>query len=510
MTNGETWGLYARVSSERQADDGLSIEAQLAALRTFASQRGWNAREFVDAGKSAWTENLDKRPQFKAMLDAARAGELKGIAVTHLDRFSRKLIVTLQVLGELGHLGVGFVSLENAAFDFSRPADRLLLAVLGAFAEYYSAELSRKIKRGLETRASKGLHVGSVPFGYCNGRCVDCRSKAETAERCERWGVLGKDAPLMLHPTDAEGVRLAFETYRTGNASYNDIADILNAAGYRSRTTRGRVLWNKHSVAELLRNETYTGVVVIKGKRIEGHHPAIISREVFEQVAAMRRKRFRHQTTYNRKYRVYLFIGILRCAKCGRVMRADARGKGQRLCYHCTSRELKHTCTASNVLVYEDQLAPQFERIVAQFRLPPDWQARVSELVNGNGKRAQRELDRRALTERLARIKKQFEWGDLTEQEYRAKRDEIQSALAACNPPSVQVIINAAEYLQNIAQIWDAATPAERRDIVRAVFEEIVCDPDTRRLIALRPKLAFVPILRQVQGLVEKGGIFEI
>jgi site-specific DNA recombinase len=303
---------------------------------------------------------------------------------------------------------------------------------------------------------------------------------------------------------------LAFETYRTGNASYDDVADVLNAAGYRSRTPRGRVLWNKHSVAELLRNETYTGVVMIKGKRIEGHHPAIVSREVFDQVTAIRRKRFHHQATFNRKYRVYLFVGILRCVGCGRVMRASTRGKSERLCYHCTSRELKHTCTSSNVWVYEDTLAAQFAHIVAQIRLPDDWQARISELVNGNGKRAQREADRRALTDRLARIKKQFEWGDLTEQEYRAKRDEIQSALAACNPPSAQVIINAAEYLQNIARVWNEATATERREIVLAVFDEIMCDPDARRLTALRPKPAFIPLLRQVHGLVERGGVFEI
>lgn len=79
------WGLYARVSTEEQAEDGQSIDAQLRALRTWATQQGHAVREFVDQGKSAYTEDLTKRPAFKEMLEAMRAGELGGIAVTHID-----------------------------------------------------------------------------------------------------------------------------------------------------------------------------------------------------------------------------------------------------------------------------------------------------------------------------------------------------------------------------------------------------------------------------------------
>ena len=100
------WGLYARVSTKRQADDGLSIDAQLEQLRTFAKQpqRDYAVREFVDRGKSAWRDDLNKRPAFKEMIDVARSGELAGVIVTHLDRFSRNLIITLSTLGELGKI----------------------------------------------------------------------------------------------------------------------------------------------------------------------------------------------------------------------------------------------------------------------------------------------------------------------------------------------------------------------------------------------------------------------
>jgi hypothetical protein len=382
------------------------------------------------------------------------------------------------------------------------------MAVLGAFAQYYSDELSRKIKRGLETRAGKGLRNGLLPFGYCNGKCVDCKHHNP---RCERWDSIAKDAPAMLHPTDAPGVLLAFETYRQRHCSYDDIADVLNAAGYRSRTPRGRVLWNKHSVCEMLRNITYTGIVIHKGKEIAGQHPAIISRELFDDVAAIRNARKSRQKTFNRAYRVYLFGGILRCASCGRVLRSVTRKDHERASYHCTSKELRHTeCGAKNLWVYEDQIAEQFARIIAQCQLPADWQSRITEIINGNGKPRKNENERAALSERLARLKKQFEWGDIDEPEYFAKRDELKRALAVCEPPAVRVFVDAARYLQTMAMAWDSATNAERRDMARAMFDAVDCDLDARRIVSLRPKPAFHFLFRRVPELTERAGTFDI
>jgi hypothetical protein len=303
---------------------------------------------------------------------------------------------------------------------------------------------------------------------------------------------------------------LAFETYRKTNVSDDDVAGVLNDAGYRSRTPRGRVLWNKHSVAELLTNVHYTGVVMFKGQEIEGKHPAIISRELFDEVQAIRRKRRRHQATYNRKFRAYLFSGIIKCAKCGRVMRASARTTRNRKCYHCMSRELRRDCTATNTWVYEETLAVQFEQVVVQFHLPDDWRARVCELINSNGKQQNIESERRCLTERLARLKQQFEWGHVAEVEYLRKHNEIKTTLANLQVPEMKVIVNAADYLQNMACIWKEATEEEQRDMVRAILDEVVCDPDIGRLIEVRPKPVFRLLFRQITGLFERDGRFEI
>jgi DNA invertase Pin-like site-specific DNA recombinase len=163
------------------------------------------------------------------------------------------------LLGAFGRNGVGFIALEMPGMDYSTPAGHMMLVQLGAFAEYYSAELSHKVRRGQTERFDKCLIVGKVPFGYCNGRCHDCKAK-ESA--CAHWTKIDIKASAILHDTDAEGVRFAFELYRNGGQSDSTIADAMNARGFRSRTDRGRKLFNQHAVLWLLKNPTYAGLMI--------------------------------------------------------------------------------------------------------------------------------------------------------------------------------------------------------------------------------------------------------
>ena len=68
-------------------------------------------------------------------------------------------------------------------------------------------------------------------------------------------------------------------------------------------------------------------------------------------------------------------------------------------------------------------------------------------------------------------------------------------------------IINAAHYLQHMTQIWECATKAEQRDLVRGMLDEVICDVGAGRLIALRPKPAFAVLLRRVGGMGEEEGL---
>lgn len=139
--------LYARVSSEEQVE-GYSIDAQKRAFQSLVQGRDWiSSKEYVEEGKSARTEDANKRPVFKEMITDALAGKFDVLVVHKLDRFSRNLRITLEYFDKLLKAGVAFISI-NEQMDFTTPSGKVHLALLGAFAQYYSDNLSQETKKG--------------------------------------------------------------------------------------------------------------------------------------------------------------------------------------------------------------------------------------------------------------------------------------------------------------------------------------------------------------------------
>ena len=133
--------LYARVSTEEQVE-GYSLDAQRRAFREFCHSEGWIiAEEYVEEGRSAHTEDLNKRPVFKTAIQAALDHRFDVLVVHKIDRFSRKLKVTLETFDKLHKAGIGFVSISEQ-MDFSTPTGQVFLAMVGAFSQFYSDNLS--------------------------------------------------------------------------------------------------------------------------------------------------------------------------------------------------------------------------------------------------------------------------------------------------------------------------------------------------------------------------------
>lgn len=172
---------YTRVSSESQVE-GFSLDAQRRAITNYCSLHGWDEPAFYeDAGVSAWSDEVAARPAFARLLADVAAGSVDVVVVHRLDRFARSIIVTLRELQTLQRHGVDFVSISEN-MDFTTPIGRVILATLAAFSEYYSANLSREVKKGLAERKAAGLAHGRVPWGALrvNGRHIVNPERAET------------------------------------------------------------------------------------------------------------------------------------------------------------------------------------------------------------------------------------------------------------------------------------------------------------------------------------------
>jgi len=144
-------GLYARVSTQ----DQQTIPMQTRALREYAGRRGWTiASQVKEVGSGA-----SQRQQREELLEAARRRDIDVVLVWRLDRWGRSVTDLLATLQELEHLGVGFVSL-NEALDLTTPSGRAMAALLAVFAAFEREILQERVRAGLAHARQNGKKLG--------------------------------------------------------------------------------------------------------------------------------------------------------------------------------------------------------------------------------------------------------------------------------------------------------------------------------------------------------------
>jgi putative DNA-invertase from lambdoid prophage Rac len=150
----ERIGIYLRVSTQDQ-----SYELQESEIRRYLESRGWGD-PILYADKATGTNA--NRSELKRLLRDARERRLDKIVVWKLDRFARSLKDLILMLQELGELGVEFVSLRDQ-IDLTTSAGRLLLHVVGAFAQFEADLIKERVRAGLVNAKAKGQKLGR-PF----------------------------------------------------------------------------------------------------------------------------------------------------------------------------------------------------------------------------------------------------------------------------------------------------------------------------------------------------------
>jgi site-specific DNA recombinase len=158
-------GLYARVSSDRQAEE-RTIDSQIATLRERIQADGGQVDgelEFIDDGYSGGTL---LRPALERLRDQVAQGALDRLYVHSPDRLARNFAHQVLLLEEFGRAGLEVVFLKHALGE--SPESDLLLQVQGVIAEYERAKIRERVRRGKLRSARSGQFsvLGSAPYGY--------------------------------------------------------------------------------------------------------------------------------------------------------------------------------------------------------------------------------------------------------------------------------------------------------------------------------------------------------
>jgi site-specific DNA recombinase len=276
-----TVGIYIRVSTLEQANEGYSIAAQKERLTAYCAAQGWvDKKYYVDEGVSAKDTN---RPQLQLLLDHVKTDKIRTILVYRLDRFTRSVIDLYNLLNLLEKHNCTFKS-ATEIYDTSSAMGRMFIGLVALLAQWERENLSERVKMALEEKVSSGERVGNVPFGFD----------------------LNKDQKLVANH-QATVVLDMIDKVRNG-MSASQLVSFLN------KTDSSRI-WYPQGVLRVLRNPALYGATRWNDKVFENTHEGLITKEEFIKLQAVLEERTVHHKREVKSY--YLFQGKLICPRCG-------------------------------------------------------------------------------------------------------------------------------------------------------------------------------------------------
>lgn len=246
--------LYARVSTEDQAKEGFSLDAQIKRLEAYCRVRGWDvAGIYRDEGCSG--RNTD-RPEYHRMM--AESDQWDILLVMKMDRIHRNSVNFTLMMDDLRMKGKEFNSMQDK-FDTTTAMGRFVMDIMQRIAQLESEQIGERVKIGMEYKArnSTGNLGSGHPYGY-----VYSKGKLEVVT------------------DEAHTVRAIYNMYVRGS-TMDDIASFLNDAQIPAK--KGGT-WNKQSICNILHNPLYTGYSVWDGIVRKGEQEPIIDMRTYEAV----------------------------------------------------------------------------------------------------------------------------------------------------------------------------------------------------------------------------------
>ena len=312
--------IYARYSTDSQREE--SIEGQIRECREYAEHNDMTVvKTYIDRALSAKTDN---RPQFQNMVKESASGKFDVVLVWKLDRFARNRYDSAHYKAILRKNGVRVVSAKEAISD--GPEGIILESMLEGYAEYYSAELSQKVTRGMTENALKARYNGgTLPFGY----------------------MIDEDKHYILNPATAPVVEEIFTRYADGET----IVDIINSLNGRGIKSGMGVAFTKSTLNGMLKNRKYIGEYKYMDIVIPNGVPAIVSEDVFNKVQK-KMERNKYAPAKEKAKINYLLSTKLFCGKCGAYMIGES-GYGSKgsiyQYYKCAHAKKNKSCDKKTV-----------------------------------------------------------------------------------------------------------------------------------------------------------------
>lgn len=427
---------YLRVSTEAQTEKyGLDMQKQK--ILEYCDREGvvidkW----YIDGGYSG--SKLD-RPQITELLDDSEKGLIAKVFIYKLDRMSRDVIDTLNLLYRfLPKYGVQVVSMTED-LKFENPMDKVMIGVNAIMGQYEREVIYMRTRAGMKERVKKGLWMGGgrTPYGYYYDR---------------------NDGILHPKEDEAEIVRKAYRLYIDGY-SCERISKMLGFKGERI-------------VIQILKRKSNIGIIEYKGEEYKGLHEPIIDEHTFYQAQECMKKRHTNSHVTNDN----ILTGLCYCGVCGARMRYQKWGKYHKLVCYSQQKSKEYLIkdpNCDNAKVRADEIEAEVEDCFKRFAI------NVEETQKTESKTA---IIEEAIKKSNAKIKKYYslytenESDNLMEliKEEEKRLSELKTELQSEISQEKSISPNKVKEIKRVSDVWDNLKNEEKNKVLKQCIDKVV------------------------------------
>ncbi len=527
---------YVRQSFTRDDDDKNSPERQRANITAVIERKGWTPEWYEDVGGHKSGRQEKNRPAWLKLKARLGDPDVVALVANDLSRLHRKGWRVGDLIDHLERNGVALVlAAPNREVDTSTPLGRMFIQFGAIVDEYYVHDIAERAKDSTRYRKKRGITIGRPPFGTVRNEQGFLVPSPDGA-----W-LLAEGRFVSGSPDDPpeagaiwrsyyETARLILKLYVKENIGYEKIAYRLNEEGwpFRDRRNRPRPV-DREDVRRVVGAwPEYGGVVLdMRAKDRKAYEDtldldtfpfrkdrAVFDIELLRRVAKTRRARSRKPVDHgvNRKTYPYALSNITYCAHCLRLAEEqdDPRLRSTLGGINMNGiRRYRHkagvSCGVTNRSVPCAEFEADVGRLLKLLEVTPEALKSMTELAiqadlghrPDLGDRDPEQEKREAIAlcnRRIEAAVTLYKEGRIDYDEYRETVDKNEREIAHWEARTTEVeriameLAMCMDVVNNMAAMWDSASPEDKQGMARNLFEYLVFDLDTRRIVDFRLK----------------------
>lgn len=465
-------GIYIRVSTEEQVNEGFSLNAQKEKLTKYAELNDWDIFDYyIDDGISG--KNIKDRPEINRMLNDIKIGKIKNVLVYKLDRLTRSLYNLMELINLLEIYDCSLNS-HTEKLDTSNAVGRMFVKILGTFAEFERENLAERITFGYEQKTKEGNYTntnGVYGYNYIIG-----------------------EGKLEINQEEAKLVNRIYNLF-LANYSMLKISKLFNME--KVPTKRGGK-WAPSTIKSILTNPLYVGKVRYGVRRkhktflADGtKHLPIIEKRKYDNVQKLLNNRSNFNTKRYSSENTYYFH-VLKCGNCGSKMHAKQQIKNGKtyITYICNGRN-NNICTAPGFS--HAKLEKTFVNYLSQLpKLLLDDSIFITDDPKKNNLKIKRKINK--IKNKKSEIRNLFLEGSISLTDYKVLIDSLENKLLTFNnelQSNNLLLLPMAKIKEKIIDIklnWDYLNNMEKKIFLERFIKVIEAKKEAQEVIIMKIK----------------------